>query len=209
MRHLAPLACSAKPLCDRVTNALRQASSSSSAATAIGATDRWCAALCDLLAILGDHPSTKATTKVDDRALDAMARNSAFRSSDDLHEQVRRLRTTYDWPALTAIIRACPGSREPDGRFRINDLLNLLDLYGGSEHGFRAGETFLTPQRIGSAKNALKMLLQTMFFIDWQICREHKREQLDLHYQFAVALTRRMQRRGVALAEERFESSRL
>ena len=46
-----------------------------------------------------------------------------------------------------------------------------------------------------------------MFFIDWRICREHKKEQLDLHYQFAVALTRRMQRRGVALAGERFESS--
>ena len=58
---------------------------------------------------------------------------------------------------------------------------------------------------IGSAKNALKMLLQTMFFIDWQICRE--KDQLALYYEFAAALARRMQRRGVALAGKRFEFS--
>ena len=93
------------------------------------------------------------------------------------------------------------------GQFKINDLLNLLDLYGGSDHGFHAGDTFLTPQMVGSAKSALKMLLQTMFFIDWQVCLEDKKEELDLYYEFSIALARRMQRQGVALAGEPFESS--
>ena len=139
-----------------------------------------------------------------------MARNSDSSSSnDDLRQRVLHLRDIYDWPALTAIIRVCPGSREAgcEGRFMINDLLNILDIYGGSDHGFHADGTFLTPQMIGSAKNALKMLLQTMFFIDWQMCRKDNARQLALHFEFAVALTRRMQRQGVALAGKRFESS--
>ncbi len=194
VRHLAPVESSPK-LRERVRNALGGA-----------VPDHWCAALCDLLAILGDgQPATKTTT-VDNRALAAMKRNA--QPSDDLRQRVLRLRALYDWPALTAIIRVCPGSREPacEGRFKINDLLNLLDLHGGSEHGFHAGREFLTPQRIGSAKNALKMLLQTMFFIDWQVCR--KNGQLARHFDFAVALTRRMQMQGVALERERFESSK-
>lgn len=51
------------------------------------------------------------------------------------------------------------------------------------------------------------MLLQTMFFIDWQMCRKDNDRQLGLHFEFAVAITRRMQRQGVALAGKRFESS--
>ena len=194
MRHLAPVESSPKPLCERVRNALGSA-----------VPDRWDAPLCDLLAILGDGQPATGTAKVDDRALVAMARNS--NSNDDLCQRVLGLRAIYDWRTLTAIIRVCPGSREPacEGRFKINDLLNLLDVYGGSEHGFHDGDKFLTPQMIGSAKNALKMLLQTMFFIDWQICRD--KNQLALHYEFAGALTRRMQRQGVALAGNRFESS--
>ena len=85
------------------------------------------------------------------------------------------------------------------------DLFNLLDLYGGSEQGFHVGDTFLTPQVVGSAKNALELLLQTMFFIDWQVCCEDESGKLALYYDFAVSLSRRMQRQGVALAGERFE----
>ena len=128
VRHLAPVESSPKPLCERVTNALGSA-----------APDRWCAALCDLLAILGDGRPTKDTTTVDDRALAAIARNC--HSSGDLCQRIRQLRAVYDWPALTAIIGACPGGGEPayKSQFNINDLLNLLDLYGGSEHGFHGG----------------------------------------------------------------------
>ena len=58
---------------------------------------------------------------------------------------------------------------------------------------------------VRSAKNALKMLLQTMFFIDWQVCCKDEDGQLALHREFATALARRMQRRGVELAGQRFE----
>ena len=187
-----------KPLGERVKKALGDA-----------AADRWGAALSDLLAVLGDGQPPKAATTVDDCALDAMARSWVSESSDDLHRRVLHLRTIYNWPALASIIRACPGSEvcADKGQFKINDLLNLLDLYGGSDHGFHAGDTFLTPQMVGSAKSALKMLLQTMFFIDWQVCLEDKKEELDLYYEFSIALARRMQRQGVALAGEPFELS--
>ena len=197
--HLAPGDHPCKPLRERVKEALRDA-----------ACDRWIDALSDLLAVLGDGQPTKSATTVDDCALGAMARSWDSESPDDLRRRVLHLRTIYNWPALASIIRACPGSRvsTDKGRFKINDLLNLLDLYGGSDHGFHADDTFLTPQMVGSAKNALKMLLQTMFFIDWQVCLKDKREKLDLYYEFSRALTRRMQRRGKALEGEPFESSR-
>ena len=196
--HLAPSDTPCKPLQERVKKALGGA-----------AADRWRAALGDLLTVLGDGQPPKATT-VDDCALGAMARSWASESSDDLRRRALHLRTIYNWPALASIIRACPGSRMPadKGRFKINDLLNLLDLYGGSDHGFHAGDTFLTPQMVGSAKSALKMLLQTMFFIDWQVCLEDKRKELDLYHKFSIALARRMQRQGIALAGELFESSK-
>lgn len=176
VRHLAPIDSPPKPLCERVRNAL-----------GVAAAGRWSDPLCHLLVILGDNQKPGDTANVEDRALHAMAGRAAPYSKDDVRQRVLRLRTIYDWPALTAIIRACPGSGEPvsEGRFKINDLLNVLDLYGG-EHGFRAAYdastsrctrdrarpigTFLTPEMVRSAKNALKMLLQTMFFIDWQVC---------------------------------------
>ena len=196
--HLAPGDSPCRPLRERVKEALRGATA-----------DRWGAALSDLLAVLGDGQPPNAATTVDDCALGAMARSWASESIDDLRRRALHLRTIYNWPALASIIRACPGSKEPacERQFKINDLQNLLDLYGGSDHGFHAGDTFLTPQMVGSAKNALKMLLQTMFFIDWQVCLEDKKEELDLYYEFSIALARRMQRQGVALAGEPFELS--
>ena len=134
--HLAPRDPPCKPLRERVKKALGDA-----------AADRWGSALGDLLAVLGDGQPPRATTTVDDCALDAMARSWVSGSNDDLRRRVLHLRTIYNWPALASIIRACPGSDVPacKGQFKINDLLNLLDLYGGSDHGFHAGDTFLTP----------------------------------------------------------------
>ena len=189
-----------KPLRERVKEALGDDA----------AFDPWIDALSDLLAVLGDGQPPKAATTVDGCALGAMARSWVSEPSDDLRQRALHLRTIYNWPALASIIRACPGSKESahEGQFKINDLQNLLDLYGGSDHGFHAGDIFLTPQMVGSAKSALKMLLQTMFFIDWQVCLKGKRKELDLYYEFSIALARRMQRQGVALAEEPFESSK-
>lgn len=196
--HLAPGDPPCRHLRERVKEALRGATA-----------DRWGAALSDLLAVLGDGQPPNAATTVDDCALGAMARSWGSESNDDLRRRVLHLRTIYNWPALASIIRACPGSEEPvrEGQFKINDLQNLLDLYGGSDHGFHVGDTFLTTQMVGSAKSALKMLLQTMFFIDWQVCLDDKRKELDLYYEFSVALARRMQTQGVALAGEPFELS--
>ena len=129
-----------------------------------------------------------------------MRRNWRHGASDDeLRDRIVALRTLYDWSALKAIIDVCPGVQGDS--FQLNDLFNVLDMHGQSGHGFRdkQGE-FLTPQRVLGARNALKMLLHTMFYIDWQYGREAKRGDLERHYDFAKALGRRMQRRGLELA---------
>ena len=125
----------------------------------------------------------------------------------ELRDRIFSLRTLYDWPALKAIIDVCPGAQ--GDRFQLNDLFNVLDMHGQSGHGFRVKEgEFLTPQRVLSARNALKMLFQAMFYIDWQCSREANKGVLEHHYDFAKALGRRMQRRGLELAgsNTRFDS---
>lgn len=120
-------------------------------------------------------------------------------SEDELRNRVLSLRMLYDWPALKAIINVCPGVEY--GNLQLNDLFNILDMHGQSGHGFpEDNETFLTPQRVLSARNALNMLQQTTLYMDWQYCRVQRNEDLQLHYDFAEALGRRMQRQGVELA---------
>ena len=137
-----------------------------------GKADSWCGAFQDLLTILGDGRCVPKATEIDGHEIEAMQRNwERTYSERELRQRILHLRTTYDWLALKEIVKACPGSKEPAcrKRFKINDLFNIMDLHGQSGHGFHAGDTFLTPQQVGSAKNALEMLLQTMFFIDWQV----------------------------------------
>ena len=130
----------------------------------------------------------------------AMRRNWRCGAYDDeIWDRIVTLRTLYDWPALKAIINVCPGAQSD--RFQLNDLFNVLDMHGQSGHGFRVKEgEFLTPQRVLSARNALKMLLHTMFYIDWQYSREANKGVLEHHYDFAKALGRRMRRQGLELA---------
>ena len=134
--------------------------------------------------------------------MDAMRRNWRPGASDDeLRNRIVTLRTLYDWPALKAVIDVCPGAR--GGSFQLNDLFNVLDMHGQSGHGFRVEEgKFLTPQRVLGARNALKMLLHAMFYIDWQYGRAANRKHLEHHYEFAKALGRRMQRKGLELAKK-------
>ena len=159
----------------------------------------WTSALRDLLAILGDGGS--GTTSEVGGVVDIMRRHWVPDSNcDELRDRITDLRMLYDWPALKAAIGACPRSAQNDS-FRLNDLFNVLDMHGQSGHGFRAEDgEFLTPQRVLGARNSLKMLLQAMLYIDWHCCREAEREGLELHYDFAVALGRRMQRQGLELA---------
>lgn len=168
---------------------------------------RWIDAFSDLLDILGDGEEGQQAANISEQALKAMKRNWTDDGSAALRDRIREMRSLYDWKALTAAVRACPGSRNPEtqNRFKLNDLINILDLHGQSGHGFHVEEGFLTPQRVNGAKNALKMLLQAMFYVDWQSCVRENRNQLDLYYDFAAALGRRMQHQGVLLAHERHE----
>lgn len=204
VRNLAPV--DEIPLDKRVSKALLREADRPDPDDAT--TSCWHDALRDLLTILGDSRSVTDATDVDDGELEALQRHWEATSDAKLRRRVLHLRATYDWPALKEIIKACPGSRQPTSqeRFKINDLFNIMDLHDQSGHGFHAGDVFLTPQQVGSAKNALKMLLHALFFIDWQLASVDRRRQLDLHHDFACVLAKRMQRAGVKLSDKRYES---
>ena len=179
-----------KPLRQRVQEALDKS-----------AGKRWVSALCDLLVILGDEDEMEEAASIftiTRDQMEAMRRNWRDGDDDELRDRIITLCTLYDWPALKAIINVCPGVQ--NNGIQLNDLFNVLDMHGQSGHGFRVkGGEFLTPQRVLSARNALKMLLHTMFYIDWQYNREAAKGDLERHYDFAKALGRRMQRQGMEL----------
>ena len=166
----------------------------------------WCSAFQDLLTILGDDlTASELSFDVTSFQLAAMRRNWRPGVCDEeLRHRIMGLRTLYDWPALQAAIRLCPGA-ENKRTFKLNDLFNLLDMHGQSGHGFPKGHgrtEFLTPQEVAGARNALKMLLQAMLYVDWQHGRLAGRKDLDHHYEFASAIGRRMQRQGLNLAHD-------
>ena len=176
--------------------------------------DEWSSAFQDMLTILGDcPPAGDSNLHVTPRQLAAMGRNWRLGAdADELRRRITELRTLYDWPALQAAIRICPGART-EHTFRLNDLFNLLDMHGQSGHGFRKGlqetaaDEFLTPQEVLGARNALKMLLQAMLYVDWQRGRLDQRDELNHHYEFAKAIGQRMQRQGVGYPSNgRFDS---
>ena len=166
------------------------------------AAEPWTSALHDLLTILGDGDETEEAASifpVTQGQVRAMRRNWQHGVDDDkIRTRIITLRTLYDWPALKAVIKVCPGVRGDGGKsFQLNDLFNVLDMHGQNGHGFRVKEReFLTPQRVLGARNALKMLLHTMLYIDWHYGRRENRRILEHHYDFAKALGRRMQKQG-------------
>ena len=131
-------------------------------------------------------------------------------SEDDVRNRIVKLRTLYDWRALRSVVLACPGAREAGSdRFKIADLFNVLDMHVHGGHGFPGeGEEFLTPQRVSGARNALKMLLLAMFYVDWQYHRSTKRSLMEQHHDFAWTLGRRTQRRALGLAHGATAGSR-
>lgn len=180
------------------------------------AEEAWKSALHDLLTILGDSDEIEEGTSiaatsftVTEDQMDAMRRNWRPEADDnEVRNRIVTLRTLYDWPALRAAINVCPRASRADS-FRLNDLFNVLDMHGESGHGFRVKDgEFLAPQRVFGARNALKMLQQAMFYINWQYGRKAKKEELNQHYDFAEALCWRMQRQGLELADGnvRFDS---
>ncbi len=212
LRKLAPNPSTrgCKPLVERVRTALGD-----------GIDPRWHEALTDLLTILGDHevaeagkpmprsgPATLRIATVTAEQDEAMRRNWWSSCPDEIRNRVVHLRVLYDWPALVATIDICPtrsleGAREPasdNDAFQIQDLFNVLDVHHQSGHGFPVREgAFLTPQRLLGARNALGLLLQVVQYVDWH-SRARVHPSLRHHYDFGVALGRRMQRQGRHIA---------
>ena len=200
IRHLATAGKDTPSLPDRVNNALDSQAES------------WAPALVDLLTILGDVNQAHPTPIFTAEQMDAMRRNWSARASDDeIRGRILALHLLYDWPALKAVVNVCPveeGSDRPGGNF-LNDLFNILDIHSQSGHGFRVERNaFLTPQRVTGARNALKLLILALFYIDWQVLRHdpEKRNTLEQHYRFAEALGRRMQRQGLERVGQPFDS---
>lgn len=163
----------------------------------------WISAFDDLLTILGDRDENgDAVFFITEDRMGAMRRNwRANASEEDIRRRIVELCTLYDWPALKHIVRVCP-KKTPD-EINLPDLFNVLDMHIQSGHGFNVKKDFfLTPQRVLAARNALKMLLLAMFYVDWSYACEKKREHILHHYEFATALGRRMQRQGLELAGE-------
>jgi hypothetical protein len=175
----------------------------------------WHTALIDLITILGDSDASyDSITDVTDEQLKAMGRNwKRGASVKELSGRVVDLRLTYDWPALKSVVSICPGSAT--GKFRLNDLLNLLDMHIPTGFGFRAparhgisgskrlpDEQFFDTRRLIGAKNALLMILIASFYIDYQACITSNRKVLAQYYEFAKTLGQRMQRQGKDLSNK-------
>jgi hypothetical protein len=171
---------------------------------------QWKAAVTDLIAILGDGDEAyESISAIDDAHVEAMRRNwNPEATEKQLCERIIGLRLVYDWPALKSAVRLCPGTET--GKFRLNDLFNLLDMHIPPGSGFRApvpggsqgprDVRFLDVRRLIGAKNALLMILIAMFYIDWQVCLESRRDQLSKYYDFATLLGKRMQAQAQELA---------
>jgi len=162
-------------------------------------------ALVDLITILGDRDENyERIDAISEDERETMRRNWRVVEDSELDSRILHLRILYDWPALKSLVRICPGSSA--NTFRLNDLFNLLDMHGPLGFGVRAptsskggGQVFDARRLIG-AKNALRMLLGALFYIDYQECISSKRHVLKHYLDFASLLGQRMQREGNTLA---------
>jgi len=172
----------------------------------------WHDALFDMITILGDTDAAYGSINhIDSEQLDAMRRNwRAGANKEELYRRIIELRLFYDWPALKSVTSICPGSKT--GKFKLNDLFNLLDMHIPPGFGVRApahqappdkrpGEQFFDARRLIGAKNALLMILIASFYIDYQVCIASNQKVLRQYYEFAKALGRRMQRQASDLSD--------
>jgi hypothetical protein len=83
-------------------------------------------------------------------------RKSAGR--EELHKRIVDLRLTYDWPALKSVVSICPGSAT--GKFKLNDLFNLLDMHIPPGFGFRAPSQHSTKKQLAQFFDAAGSLEQ-------------------------------------------------
>lgn len=198
IQHLTGASAANKPLIERVRKALHRSD-----------LEPGHSALVDLITILGDSSSESDDIgRSSNEQLEAMRRNWRQGAGDDeLRNRIVELRLSYDWPALKAVVRICPGSSTTD-KFQINDLFNVLDMHIPTSSGFRAPTAtrekplFLDARRLIGAKNALRMVLIASFYIDYLACIRSRQDILNKYYDFAVMLGRRMQRQGLELSGE-------
>ena len=189
-----------KPLTERIAEALNP-----------NDIEPWHSALLDLITILGDSDDVYDSIAIaDDKQLDAMRRNwREGACNGELRNRIIDLRLIYDWPALKSVVRICPASATD--KFKINDLFNVLDTHIPLKSGFRAPterewastrsrENFIDARRLIGAKNALLLILTTLFHIDYQTCLDTKQYLLEKYHDFAIQIARRTQLQGVELA---------
>ena len=166
------------------------------------AVEPWASALRDLLAILGDDEhgtASRLPTDIRSKDVDAMARNWHTDNEAELCQRIVELRRLYDWPALVAVINVCP-TEANESSFALQDLFNVLDMNIQTGHGFQiADDCFMFPQRLVTARGALVLLIQALFFVAWRAEGRHH-ESLSHYYGFAEVLARGMQKDGVRTA---------
>lgn len=162
----------------------------------------WADILADLLFVLGDDTEGDAIYSISNAARSAMGRHWHDTSPPALDTRIHHLRALFDWPALKDVVRACPGFQSNDEeRLKLQDVFNLIDLHvHGSFHGFPVLGRFLTPDRLVAARRALQLLMNTLFYIDWQIAISDRKAELDKHLGFARLLTEHHQQEGLRLA---------
>jgi hypothetical protein len=201
IKHITGARTNEESLDERVTKALDSNNS-----------EPWHSALFDLITILGDTDDNyRGIEFTNDEQLEAMRRNwQEGADGEELRRRIIHLRLIYDWPALKSLVNICPGISGDN--LKINDLFNLLDMHIPLGFGVRAPtrqdfsdvknaeEQFFDARRLIGAKNALRLILLTSFYIDYQECLRSKRDIFEQYCEFSRLLGERMQRKGVELA---------
>ena len=202
VQQLADAKSPGEPLRERIAKALGQ-----------DVSERWHSAIYDLITILGDSDEAyRSIHLIKDEHIKAMRRNWELGAGkEELQRRIIELRLIYDWPTLKSVVQICPASESDD--FKINDLFNVLDMHVPLKFGVRApaereteragarsAEQFFDARRLIGARNALLLILTTLFHIDYQTCLATKGELLEKYRDFAIQIARRAQRLGVEIA---------
>lgn len=159
----------------------------------------WAEPFTDLLSILGDD-TEEDIYDISSDARDAMSHHWHDSSPQALDARIHELRSLFNWPALKNVVRACPGFKDGE-RFQLQDIFNLIDLHIHSFHGFPVLKRFLPPGRLVAARRALQLILNTLFYIDWQIALSNPKKTVELnkHLGFARLLAAHHQQEGLKL----------
>ena len=157
---------------------------------------KYIAPLSDLLTVLGDE--TQDIHYISPVAREAMGRHWHDPSPDALNLRIHDLRSKYDWPALKEILTICPGYDVDE--LRVQDVFNVIDLHAQTYHGFPVTKRFLAAGRLVAARRVLQLILNTLFFVDWQTALTSKVGELNKHLAFARLLTEHHQQEGLRLA---------